>query len=403
MKNFDTRPYSISDFIEWYNNNLLGLSPDFQRRSVWSQNAKSYLIDTVIRGRPIPKILITQELIGTRQKRTVVDGQQRLRAIFEFYNGDLKISKAHNEEYAGYTYEMLPEDTKNEFLKYELGVDLLFDMSYEFILDIFARINTYTVPLNTQEKRNAKYIGYFKQYAYKYGLEYVRYFIDGKILTKSQVTRMAEAELAAELFVCLIGGVQTNKNTEQYYKKYEEVIGDLKNSSEKFDQIMSYIGEIYPVDEISTTNWSRVHLFYTLFTVIGHFLYGLDGLKPEFRLPLKPQLVGKLRIILNEISLKYDKYTNKSFKDEIPSEFNKFIDFSRRRTTDTAARIGRANFVCKTIKFEISQPCQYIEEKYPLSLRILNLKYRGLRGLTVKTNASFLHRLILFPKTSFIF
>ena len=166
---------------------------------------------------------------------------------------------------------------------------------------------------------------------------------------------------------------------------------------------MSYIGEIYPVDEISTTNWSRVHLFYTLFTVIGHFLYGLDGLKPEFRIPLKPQLIGKLRIILNEISLKYDKYTNKSFKGEIPSEFNKFIDFSRRRTTDTAARIGRANFVCKTIKFEISQPCQYIEEKYPLSLRILNLKYRGLRGLTVKTNASLLHRLILFPKTSFIF
>ena len=354
MKNFNTRPYSISDFIEWYNNDLLELSPDFQRRSVWSQSAKSYLIDTIIRGRPIPKILITQKLISTRQERTVVDGQQRLRAILEFYNGDFKISKAHNEEYAGYTYEMLPEDIKNEFLKYELGVDLLFDMSYEFILDIFARINTYTVSLNTQEKRNAKYIGYFKQYAYKYGLKYVRYFIDGKILTKSQVTRMAEAELAAELFVCLIGGIQTNKNTEQYYKKYEERIGDLKNSSEKFDQIMSYIGEIYPVNEISTTNWSRVHLFYTLFTVIGHLLYGLDGLKSEFRIHLNQQLVGKLRIILNEISLKYDKYTDKSFKDEIPSEFSKFIDFSRRRTTDTAARIGRANFVCKTIKSAIS-------------------------------------------------
>jgi uncharacterized protein with ParB-like and HNH nuclease domain len=53
------------------------------------------LIDTIIRGRPIPKILITQKLPGTRQKRTVADGQQRLRAILEFYNGDYKISKAH--------------------------------------------------------------------------------------------------------------------------------------------------------------------------------------------------------------------------------------------------------------------------------------------------------------------
>jgi hypothetical protein len=249
---------------------------------------------------------------------------------------------------------MLPEEVSNDFLKYELGVDLLFDMSYEFILDVFARINTYTVSLNTQEKRNAKYIGYFKQYAYKYGLRYVRYFMDSRILTKAQVTRMAEAELAAELFVSLMGGVQTNKNTEQFYKNYEDEIGDLEKSSEKFDRIMSYIGEIYPPDEISKTNWSRVHLFYTLFTVIGHCLYGLSGPKKQFRVPLKPQYVGKLRIILNEISLKYDEYTDKSFKGEVPTGFSKFIDFSRRRTTDTAARISRTNFVCRKIKSGIS-------------------------------------------------
>jgi len=116
---------------------------------------------------------------------------------------------------------------------------------------------------------------------------------------------------------------------------------------------MSYIGEIYPAYEISKTNWSRVHLFYTLFTAIGHLLYGLDGLKPAYRMSLNPKLVGKLRIILNEISLKYDEYTNRSFKDEIPKAFTKFIDFSRRRTTDTAARAARANFVCKKIQSDI--------------------------------------------------
>lgn len=103
MKNFDSRPYSIADFLEWHKNELLDLSPDFQRRSVWTQNAKSYLIDTVICGKPIPKILITLQLKGARQTRTVVDGQQRLRAILEFINGDYMISRAHNKEYAGYT------------------------------------------------------------------------------------------------------------------------------------------------------------------------------------------------------------------------------------------------------------------------------------------------------------
>ena len=92
MKKFDTRTYGISDFIEWDKNGLLKLSPDFQRRSVWSPKAKSYLIDTILRGKPMPKIIITQELKGAKTIRVVVDGQQRLRAMIEYYNGDFKIS-----------------------------------------------------------------------------------------------------------------------------------------------------------------------------------------------------------------------------------------------------------------------------------------------------------------------
>ena len=350
MKNFDTRVYSISDFLEWHNNSLLELSPDFQRRSVWSQNAKSYLIDTIIRGKPIPKILISQKLTGSRTIRVVVDGQQRLRAIIEFIEGSFRISRAHNQEFAGYTYERLPEEVKKDFLQYELGVDLLFDMSYEDILDIFARINTYTVILNTQEKRNAKFVGYFKQYVYNYGYKYVGYFLDGKILTKRRVARMAEAELSAEFYVSLIGGVQTNKNTEQYYKQFEEEPGNLEKVAEQYDTIMSYIREIYSPKDLAQTNWARIHLFYTLFTVIGHCLFGLSGLNPDLRIPINRNLTGKFRVVLDEISLRYDQLADDLDSDNVPEDYRRFIDFSRRRTTDTAARIGRADFVCEQLK-----------------------------------------------------
>ena len=73
MKNFDTRAYSIADFLEWSQNGLLELSPDFQRRAVWSEKAKSYLMDTILRGRPIPKILISQKLAGSRTVRALRD------------------------------------------------------------------------------------------------------------------------------------------------------------------------------------------------------------------------------------------------------------------------------------------------------------------------------------------
>lgn len=350
MKNFDSRVYSIADFLEWHNNDLLNLSPDFQRRSVWSQNAKSYLIDTIISGKPMPKILISQQLSGSRTIRIVVDGQQRLRSILGFIEGDFRISRAHNREFAGYTFERLPEQAKKDFLQYELGVDLLFDMSYEDILDIFARINTYTVILNTQEKRNARYVGYFKQYVYEFGYKYVGYFLDGGIVTRGRVIRMAEAELSAELFVALIGGVQTNKNTEHYYKMLEDEPGNLEDAANRFDTIMTYVGAIYPPHDIAQTNWSRIHLFYTLFTALGHCLYGLEGLDPSLRAPLNEKLVGRYRVTLDEISLKYDEVAKELDSDSTPEDYRRFIDFSRRRTTDTAARIARANFVCGKLK-----------------------------------------------------
>ncbi len=350
MKTFDSRKYSIADFLEWHNNDLLQLSPNFQRRSVWSQSAKSYLIDTIVRGRPIPKILVTQELLGSRQIRVVVDGQQRLRSILDFINGDFKVSKAHNRDFAGYTYDMLPRETKNDFLQYELGVDILYGMSYSDMLDIFARINTYTVKLNKQELRNAKYLGYFKQHVYSYGYRYVEYFIKGGILTKAQVSRMGEAQLSAELFVSLIGGVQTDKNTEQYYKEYEEEIGNLEEASKKFDSVMSYVGSIYPPEEIRETIWSKNHLFYTLFCVVGHLLHGLEGLNPDYRSVITKKDVGKIRLLLNDISLKYDELKKETDPTKISRDYNEFINFSDRHTTNTRERISRADFVCRKIR-----------------------------------------------------
>lgn len=350
MKNFDTRAYSISDFIEWYDNGLLELSPDFQRRAVWSEKAKSYLIDTIVQGKPIPKIIITQKLQGKRNIRIVVDGQQRLRAILEYYSDSFKISKAHNEHLSKCVFSTLPHKVADDFIKYELGVDLLFDTTYENLLEIFARINSYTVTLNKQEKFNANYLGYFKQYAFRYGYKYVKYFLDGGILTKARVARMAEAELASDLFVAIVGGVQTNKNVENYYRKYDDKPGTLPKASTKFDRIMSFIGAIYPPSEIVNTNWSRIHLFYTLFTSIGHLLYKLNGLDLKIRTKINKKDINKLRFALDEISLTYDNVAADLDNPKKPKDYKAFITQSRRGTTDTSTRINRSNFLCKKIK-----------------------------------------------------
>jgi len=54
---FKSQSFTVSDLYEWFRSGELILQPKFQRRLVWSQGAKSYLIDTVIRELPIPKNL----------------------------------------------------------------------------------------------------------------------------------------------------------------------------------------------------------------------------------------------------------------------------------------------------------------------------------------------------------
>ena len=50
--------YPISDFLEWRAENRIAVATRFQRRGVWSEKAKSYPIDTILRVLPVPPLLI---------------------------------------------------------------------------------------------------------------------------------------------------------------------------------------------------------------------------------------------------------------------------------------------------------------------------------------------------------
>src|SRR5690349_19082096 len=78
--------YRVSDFLEWHQKKALILNPDFQRGDMWSPAAKTFLIDTILRKLPIPKVYLRTrvDVVSKKSIREVVDGQQRLRAILSF-------------------------------------------------------------------------------------------------------------------------------------------------------------------------------------------------------------------------------------------------------------------------------------------------------------------------------
>jgi hypothetical protein len=343
MKSFDSRTYSINDFVEWdrAKPKQLELNPHFQRRPVWTDKAKSFLIDTILRGKPIPKIFIRQKInVSTKTStREVVDGQQRLRTILSFINDGFIVSKRQNPNYGGILFSQLPENVQAQVLAYEVSVDLLINMPDSEVLDIFSRLNSYAVVLNEQEKINANHFGPFKVLADKIGHKYYEYWTTQGVLTSKQIVRMLEVNLVADLLIAMLVGIKSKKQVKRYYDAYEAIFEhDTDVLEADFDKIIATIAELYP-EGLLDTEFRRPHLFYSLFTAVAHQVHGLPNISADLRTPdLSTQAARSKLERVEEI-----------FSADEPATLNKdeqqFLQDSRRATTDEKVRIRRTVFL----------------------------------------------------------
>lgn len=274
------RQFSVNDFLSWREHNELELVPWFQRREVWYPKARSYLIDTILKNLPIP-IIIIRESISPKTGRTcreVVDGQQRLKAVFDFYDDKLTINSAHSEVLAGKSFRDLPGPLKERFRSYEFPVNVLKNASDAEVLDIFARINSYTITLNRQEILNAKYHGEFKSFIYRLSGQYLNFFQSNGILSERAVFRMAEAELISELVIAMIDGFQDKAKIENYYRVNEETFPLKEEVELRFKETCALIDSIFSFN--LPKNFKGKALFYSLFLVLydlEHVMIGQNG------------------------------------------------------------------------------------------------------------------------------
>ena len=326
------RTFSINDFKQWHENGELILVPKFQRRSVWNPKARSFFIDTIIRGKPVPPIFIRQSLDihkGTTI-REVVDGQQRLNAIFDYLKGYFTVQKFHNASIGGVKFNELSDDERTRFLNYELSVALLIGATDSDVLDIFARINSFTIVLNDQEKRNAKYFGAFKNFVYSLGYEHLPFWKGEGILRDRSIARMAEAELTSELVVAIMAGLQNKKDKlNDFYDTYDEDFSEAEEVGTKFRHCMDIIGNIFE-GRLKGTRFASVPLFYSLFCVFYDLSYGLKGYGGE---PLKVPLAKKEDIIAT-----IERLGNAIKEKSKAEKFRDFVNASTKHTNDLAQR-----------------------------------------------------------------
>ena len=343
VKSFDSRVYSINDFVEWDRREQLVLNPAFQRRDVWSDKAKSFLMDTIIRGKPIPKVFIRQKLNVTSRTsvREVVDGQQRLRTILSFVKDGFVINRRHNKEFGSIYFSQLDPDIQAQLLTYEISADMLINLPDSEILDIFGRLNSYAVVLNEQEKINAEHFGPFKVVCDKLGRNYKEYWVENRIFTEKNILRMLEVNLVADMLIAVFEGVKAKKQVSSYFDKYEEIFDrDVDDVEITFAHVIVLIGRIYP-EGLSSSEFSRPFLFYTLFVAAAACLHSVPGLE-NFGVDLfTDAAVEKARNGLDRIGTMF------SAPDTglLAVEERVFMQDSRRATTDQAPRERRVKFL----------------------------------------------------------
>ena len=122
----------------------------------WSNKDKQCFIDTILRNEPVPLFFINEKDEDGKKVNYIVDGQQRINCILDFYDGKIALSKVFSApELDGKKYKDLPSKLQGKFLDYSLAFKMMSNYDDERVRMIFSRLQRGKA-LRIGEKLNAK-------------------------------------------------------------------------------------------------------------------------------------------------------------------------------------------------------------------------------------------------------
>lgn len=263
-------PQTISWFRDRLNEEHLVFKPPFQRNPVWLDKHKAYLVDTVLRGLPIPEVYLQKETDEEGNTvYAVVDGQQRIRALLEFARGEVELMEAFSPGRDGQTWDDLTPNEKRLFWDYRLLGREILNASDADLRDLFRRLNQNTVTLNAQELRNARFKGDFIQTVTQ--LADQDFWAESGIVKASEIRRMLDIEYVAELMVGIMHGPQNKKTTlDAFFDLYEDGIPEKQRWLKRFEEARALSAQLVP--DLRRTRWSGRSDFYSLFLSLDALL-----------------------------------------------------------------------------------------------------------------------------------
>jgi len=262
--------WMISKFIR--HKDKIDPKPQYQRSPVWNTGKKQLLLDTILREYDVPKIYLRRLGTGAKLEYEVTDGQQRLRAIWEFIEDKYPLGEESDDldvgDMSGKKYSELPTDVQDLVHEYVLSVTELWEAEEQEIRDLFLRLQE-GVSLNPAEKRNAM-IGGMRNFVADLAMEPHKVFG----LTSIPNRRMAWDNLAAHIARLDIAEGPADIKAADLKKFYSDNEGFDSNGTEakrirKRMNIMAKVLRDEPPE--MDIKWGFVDLYQTVMYLDGEY------------------------------------------------------------------------------------------------------------------------------------
>ncbi|MCZ8163688.1 MAG: DUF262 domain-containing protein [Microcystis sp. LE19-196.1B] len=328
-----TTHHNIAWFKKAHDIGDLDMKPPYQRNPVWVNKQKSYLIDTILNGYPVPEIYM-QEVIDSsgNSKQIIVDGQQRIRACLDFVYDKFPMDEEDSPDFANLFFSEMKDNLKKSIFEYEFVIRILPDLPEAQIRAIFQRLNKNVVALNAQELRQATYWGSFIKTMNE--LSNLDCWKEYKIFTQNDIRRMLDVEYISELSIATLHGFQNKKESiDEYYTLYEEEFEQREYLINIFNKVTFELLQAIP--EISKTRWTKKTDFYTLFLYLAKNSSKLP-LSSEKRRQLNSSLIDFGQSIDNYLSTNSKKIEAKETVEKYGSNVRASSDLSPRKKREEA-------------------------------------------------------------------
>lgn len=171
LVDYQIREYPVSVIVEKYTQGIEEgeneiFVPEYQRDLVWDDKRQSKFIESLLIGLPIPYLFVADvgnenpELEGRLE---IVDGTQRVRTLARFLSDQLELRDLEKlPSLKGFRFSDLPISRQRRFSRITLRlIELTEKADEETRRDMFDRINTGAVKLNTMESRRGRLPGPF--------------------------------------------------------------------------------------------------------------------------------------------------------------------------------------------------------------------------------------------------